>query len=153
MISYIGISLVIIFLFVGRKLKFKVAKILIMGFLIGAFVIPPIIFPYLFMVVDEVFGGKKIITPISFLFSPGYYSSSLFYQEQPTLDALFKPGTSLSELGEGNQKLIAEHPTVPVSTALSEIIGKITNGIYYAIIFWLVYLIFRKKQRINNENL
>ena len=119
-------------------------KALIISFLFGVFIAPYTISP-LFYYSMGALGAEKVAI---FLSQPGLYASFLFYQEQPTrfampVDEKGEP-LPLERLSEEAKKYAADHPTTPQSTPLSEVVKVVTNGIYYALIFWLVYALVRK---------
>lgn len=137
--TFIGVLLLllIIILVVAKKLKITNFKVLIIGFLFGISLMPFV------MSYGIIFG-----LPLGPFTVPGIYFSRYFYQEQPTrftpaLDKMGKP-VPLGELTEEAQRFIAEHPTVPQATPLSEIVRVIIDGIYSAFIFWIVYSLVRK---------
>ena len=96
-------------------------------------------------------GMSLRILPLSPFTAPGVYFSMLFYQEQPiryapALDKTGKPipPIPLSELSDKAQKYVAEHSTAPQPTPLSKVVRVITDGIYSALIFWIIYFLVRK---------
>src|SRR3989344_426526 len=113
-------------------------KVLIIGFLFGVFVMPFVM----------AMGMSLHILPLSPFTAPGVYFSMLFYQEQPTryampVDKTVEP-IPLSELSDKAQKYVAEHPTTPQPTPLSKVVRVITDGIYSALIFWIIYSLVKK---------
>ncbi|MEK7586534.1 MAG: hypothetical protein AAB453_01540 [Patescibacteria group bacterium] len=112
----------------------KISKVLIIGFLFGAIV--PF---YLTMII-----GSR------FLVAPGRYFSTPFMQQVPTrfAQAVDVNGNPFP-LSEESKKYIEEHPTSPQTNTLSWAVFFIVNGIFYALIFWLIYRIFRKKPQAN----
>lgn len=110
-------------------------KVLIIGFLFG------VIIPFYFTMVT----GSRLLV------APGLYFSTPFTQQTPTqfsddLDSFSRnnPGIDIEQVKRENEKFLAEHPTTSSSNSLSWTVFFVTNGIFYAFIFWTIYFVGRK---------
>ena len=111
---------------------FKLSKSIIIGFFVG-----PIVATYLVM-----------ITGAWFLTAPGAYLSKPYMTQTPTSILLSVDGIGRPvALSETQKKYIADHPVSPQANAIMWTVFFIVNGICYAILFWLVSFIFRKKSQ------
>ena len=107
-------------------IKSKGFKILIIGFLFGMIV------PFYALMVT---GNQSFA-------EPGRSFSRSFAKQMPTQFPMSIDGTELDDV---SKKFLAEHPTTSQATPfLVWLVFFAVNGILYAVIFWIIYFLFKK---------
>ena len=109
-------------------------KVLIIGFLFGVFLLP------FTMAMVMSITRLNLINPVII---PSLYVEKPFYKEFPMTNRVGEDD------GNGGVKWTMVESKGIGASVFGRVIGKTVDGIYYALIFWIIYFLVRK---LRNKN-